>query len=265
MGSATRQALAAARAVLDGVSESVDLTVGSELLALGRLIGDSNHLLSALSDPGAPADAKSGLAARVFGDNVSATTRTVVDAVVTRRWSRATDLLAGIEELGLRALQISAPAEVSLERELFRIGQTIASNAELELALGSKLGSSDPKIALLDRLFGSVLSAQALIAAQHLVLQPRGRRVGELFRGSETVVADQAGYVVAVVTVARPISDTQLSRLAQSLSESYGQKLTVNQVVDPAIIGGMRVTLGDDVIDGTVSSQLNDLRMRLAG
>jgi F-type H+-transporting ATPase subunit delta len=41
--------------------------------------------------------------------------------------------------------------------------------------------------------------------------------------------------------------------------------VTLNLVVDPTVVGGVRVEIGDDVIDATVSSRLNDLRQRLAG
>jgi len=51
----------------------------------------------------------------------------------------------------------------------------------------------------------------------------------------------------------------------QRLATAYGRKIVINQVIDPALIGGVRITIGDDVIDGTVRTRLDDLRLRLAG
>ena len=94
--------------------------------------------------------------------------------------------------------------------------------------------------------------------------QPRGRRIGELIRTAAAIVADEAGLAVATVITAAPISDAQLERLRAGLSATYGRDLQLNQVIDPAIIGGIRVQIGDDVIDGSVSTRINDLRLRLA-
>ncbi len=78
-------------------------------------------------------------------------------------------------------------------------------------------------------------------------------------------MADQRGRTVATVFAAAALDPAQLKRLGASLSERYGAEVTLNLVVDPSVVGGVRVEIGDDVIDATVSSRLNDLRQRLAG
>jgi F-type H+-transporting ATPase subunit delta len=70
---------------------------------------------------------------------------------------------------------------------------------------------------------------------------------------------------VATVRVARPLSDADRRRLTEALSRTYGREIHLNVVVDPEVIGGIRVEIGDDVIDGTVSSRLDEARRRLAG
>ena len=70
---------------------------------------------------------------------------------------------------------------------------------------------------------------------------------------------------VATIITAAPISPAQLDRLRAGLAKSYGRELKLNLVIDPSIIGGIRVQIGDDVIDGSVSTRLNDLRLQLAG
>ncbi len=142
----------------------------------------------------------------------------------------------------------------------------VDSDAELELAVGSKLGSPDAK--------GRRSSArccrrrrvpQTVAIIDQLVRQPRGRRIGQLLSTAADIVADEAGLAVATVITASPLTTAQLDRLRAGLAKSYGRDLKLNVRLDPSIIGGVRVQVGDEVIDGTVATRLADLRLQLAG
>ncbi len=265
MGSATREALISSRAALAAHGSSAFLATGESLFAAGRVVGDSPQLLAALADSSADAAAKVALVTSVFGSSVTPGALELLEAVASARWSSHDDLLAGIEDLGLRATAASAPDDGSIEAELFSFGAIVSSDAELELALASKLGRTDAKAGLVDALLVGKASAQTLAIVRHLVQQPRGRRIGELLRHAASVVADQAGNSIATVTSASAIAAAQLVRLKKSLADRYGRELTINLVVDPAVVGGLRVQIGDDVIDGSIASRLKDLRIQLAG
>ncbi|WP_104177293.1 F0F1 ATP synthase subunit delta [Cryobacterium sp. Y50] len=263
MGSATREALATSRAALFVPGGTTDLATGESLFGAGRVIGSSSQVLSALGDASADAAAKVTLVRAVFGTSVTPRALDLLAAVVSERWSSHDDLLAGIEELGLRASALSASAGMSIEGELFAFGKTVSSDAELELALASKLGKIDAKAALVEKLLAGKVSGQTLAIVRHLVQQPRGRRIGELLRQAASVVADQAGTSIATITSASVLTPAQLDRLLKSLQERHGRALTINQVVDPALVGGVRVQIGDLVIDGSIATRLADLRLQL--
>jgi F-type H+-transporting ATPase subunit delta len=264
MRSATREALASTRAVLADLGGAVDLAAGAEILAAGRAIAGAPQLLGLLSDPTADTVGKKAVVDRVFAGQSTAT-RAVLTAVAGSRWSSQQDLLAGIEDAGIRAVAATAPSDSSIEAELFAFETAVRSDADLELALGTKLGSPAEKGALVERLLASKASAQTIAILSHLVQQPRGRRIGELVRDASRIVADQAGKLVATVITAAPLSDGQAARVARGIAERYGKEISVNQVVDPAVVGGVRVQVGGDVIDGTVSTRLSELRLQLAG
>jgi F-type H+-transporting ATPase subunit delta len=263
MGSATTQALAATTSAL-GAASGVDLDVAGELFAAARAVGDSSQLSGALADSAAPVEARRQVVAGVFGPAVKPTTASLLTTVVEQRWSSAADLVDGIVELGVRAAAIAAP-EADVEAELFRFSRTVAENPELELALGGRLGDSAAKGTLVETLLAGRVSAAATLVAASLVRQPRERRVRQLLAHAMKTVADQRGRSVATVYSAAALSDLQIERLAKTLSARYGASVTLNTVVDPTVVGGLRVQIADNVIDATVSSRLADLRQRLAG
>lgn len=263
MGSATREALAASKHVLDATG-SVDLAVASELFQVGRVVGDSLQLRSLLTDPSTPDDTKRAIVERVFAQT-GETTRSLVTALVLTRWSSHDDLLEGIEELALRASAVATGDQASIASELFGFGRVVSSDAELELALASKLGRPEAKAALVRQLIDGKTSPATVTIISSLVQQPRGRRIGELLRHAARVVADQRGQTVATVTSATPLGDAQVERLRSALSSSYGRDLTINEVVDRSVVGGLRIQVADDVIDGSISSRLGELRRQLAG
>jgi F-type H+-transporting ATPase subunit delta len=262
MGSATREAIAAGNATLAKQS-TVDLATGEQLLAAALVVSGSHELRAALADDTAKDSDRKGIVDAVFG-GYTPIAKAILESLGTSRWSSEDDLVAGIEELGIRALAASAPKDLSIDDELFEFGVAVTSNSALELALGSKLGGVDGKIALVDSLLGAKASEQTVAILKALLAQPRGRRIAELIRYAATIVADEAGTGIATVTVAAPLDDEQRTRLESALSKQHDRDIRLNVIVDPVILGGMRVQVGSEVIDGTISNRIADLRLRLA-
>jgi F-type H+-transporting ATPase subunit delta len=115
-----------------------------------------------------------------------------------------------------------------------------------------------------DSLLAGKASDQTIAILKALLAQPRGRRIGELIRYAATIVADESGNGIATVTVATALDDDQRARLQAALGKQYDREVRLNVIVDPEILGGMRVQVGSEVIDGTISNRIADLRLRLA-
>jgi F-type H+-transporting ATPase subunit delta len=168
----------------------------------------------------------------------------------------AEDLLAAGRVIGstsqLRTALTDTEADVAQKRAL------------VEAVFGRRI-SPEAKAAVVDRLLGGGASPATLAIVRHLVQDPRGRRIGEMLRNAASIVADQRGFDVATVTTAVPLTADQLARLEQGLSAQAGRRIRFDTIVDPAVLGGVRVQIGDDVIDGSVASRLGALRQKLAG
>ncbi|GAA3597054.1 F0F1 ATP synthase subunit delta [Klugiella xanthotipulae] len=264
MGSASREALVSARGVLDSLGSELSATSGEQLLSVARTLQANAALRSALGNPVAESAIKNAVVQRVFGSVVDSATLTLLTTVADSRWSAAADIVDALEDLGIRAFAKTAPASLALDEELLTVNAAVSSNAELELALGSALGIADAKASLARTLLTGKASDATLAIVTHLVTVPRGRRIGELLNGAARTVADEQGYAIATVTAAQSVDAQRLTRLEKSLAVSYDRPVKINLVIDPTIIGGLHIQIGDDVIDGSVSARLSELRRQLA-
>ena len=91
------------------------------------------------------------------------------------------------------------------------------------------------------------------------------RTVTVALESYQKVAAEVRGQGVATVRVAQPLAQGERDRLAAALARTYGREVHLNVIVDPDVIGGIRVEIGDDVIDGTVSTRLDEAGRKLAG
>lgn len=159
----------------------------------------------------------------------------------------------------------SAGGEASrLSDELFAVGRLLEDEPELRSALSDPARSASDKAALLRTILeGRTLPATVRLAEQ--ALSGTERTVSIAIEEYQKIAADAHGARVATVRVAKELSASDEERLAAALSRQYDRPVHLNVILEPGLIGGMRVEIGDDVIDGTVSSRLDDARRRLAG
>jgi F-type H+-transporting ATPase subunit delta len=267
MASSTRQAIVAGKEALKPLLASADLNFAAELFSIAEAIASSVQLRNILSDPSAENAAKQGALNAVFGNSASKSAVEFVTRLVALRWSTGRDLVAGIEQLAVYAVASIAAAENSistLEAELFSVRQTIDSDQELQFALSSKTATDTSKLALVETLIGKKVSNAASLLVRNAVLIARRERVSVVLEQFGKQVSAVAARLVATVTVAAPLDAKQLDRLGAALAKNYGQALQLNIEIDPTLIGGLRVQVADEIIDGSLSSRLNEARLQLA-
>jgi F-type H+-transporting ATPase subunit delta len=241
--------------------------LGSELFAVADLLGREAALRRALTDPSTGGKGKRSLAQAVFRGKLGDEAIEVVATAAGSRWSSASDFVDAIEQLGALALVIAAEGagELSeLEDELFRFGRVILGDARLRDAITNRQVPVEHRQALVRSLLEGKASESAVTLAVHAVAS-RHRSVELALEDYQRVAAERQQRLVAVVRSAIELSEDQRTRLAEALARQYGSKIQLNVVVDPEVLGGVRVELGDDVIDGTVSARLDEAARRLAG
>ncbi|MDV5148396.1 F0F1 ATP synthase subunit delta [Streptomyces sp. SBC-4] len=271
MNGASREALSAARESLDALTDntSADATkLSDELTAVTALLDREVSLRRVLTDPAQSGEAKAELAQRLLSGQVGGETVDLVSGMVRNRWSRSRDLVDVAEELAniadLTAAQ-KAGALDDVEDELFRFGRIVSSSPELRSALTDKAATATAKGALLRSLLGGKAHATTERLVVRLVTQPRGRSLEAGLESLSKLAAARRNRMVAVVTTAVPLSDQQKQRLGAVLAKLYGREMHLNLDVDPAVLGGITVQVGDEVINGTIAERLGEATRRLAG
>ena len=107
-------------------------------------------------------------------------------------------------------------------------------------------------------------SDEAAVLIRRAVTGARRRRVVVALEQFGKQVSAYAERLVATVTVAAPVSDKQLERLEAVLAKSYGQSLKLNVEIDESILGGMKVQVGGEILDGSLSARLLQAKLQLA-
>lgn len=271
MHAASREALAAAEHRLDGVLSGSDAdakTVGAELAAFTQVLRREVSLRRALADPSAAEAARVGLVRNLVGAKLSAATVQVLETVAESRWSNPRELADGVRTLAADALLAAAEADGKLdtvESELFATARLLDRTPELEQALGDPAAPAEAKRQLVDSVFGGKVSPLTQSLIEQVVADPAGRSVAHGLDGIAELAAKRRERSVAHVTTAVPLTDDERNQLADKLERIYGRPIAVHVEVQPNVLGGIVVKVGDEVIDGSAAGRIAALRGQLAG
>ncbi|ADG87621.1 F0F1 ATP synthase subunit delta [Thermobispora bispora] len=265
----SKAAMAQVEARFNVLAASADLgSLAEELFAIAGLFDREHGLRRNMSDPARPAELKAEILRSLLNGKVSDTAIEVAVAAVEAKWSRAGDLPDALERLGVTAAAAEAESfgEIDdLEDELFRFGRILAAYPELRRALSDPNIPGDRKRALLTELLEGKVTRAALRLITQLVVHPRGRSLESALDEYGWIVARLKERLVGVVRSAVPLTEEQKQRLAAWLRATYGREVHLNVEVDPKVLGGFSVQIGDHFIDTTIAGRIEDVRRRLAG
>ena len=261
MRGASRESLAAARESLTALTEvpTTDVTaLSDDLAAIAALLVGEVSLRRLLTDPARPADARAGLVADLLAGKIGENAVELVAGVVRSRWSRPRDLADAVDELSVEAelaLAERAGTLDTVEDDLFRFGRILAAEPELTQGLSQRIPVRQ-RSGLVDSLLAGKANPSAVRLIQRVVANPRR---GSVLDGVERLSAIAAAHrerITALVTAVIPLTEAQRARLTEILTRGYGKQIRLNVELDPALIGGMTIRIGDDIIDGSLAGRL---------
>lgn len=148
----------------------------------------------------------------------------------------------------------------TVEEELFRVARTLEASDDLRWTLSDQAIPVPVREATLRELLAGKVSPLTAELAAFVVGQGLARELPDIVDDVVARVAERRHRSTAEVRVAEPLDDERLERIRQGLATRLGREVVVRPVVDPAVLGGVVVRIGDTVIDGTVGHRLEQLR-----
>lgn len=265
----SRESLAVCQDGLDARRQDAGFPgLSSELFSIASLLDSEGQLRTTLADSGQPRSVREGLVQQILGGRVSQLAVDIVLMVVDRRWSSDIDMVLAVEQLADQAAFTVAEADGTLdatEEELFLFGRAVDSSSALQMALTDPSQSASSKAGIVRDLLSGRSTTATDQVLQYAVGHLHGRRIDAVVDDLCALAAHQRERVVAEVRVAAPLDQTQERRLADVLSRLKGRTVRLNVAVDPAVLGGVHVTIGDEVIDGTVAARMEQARRAVLG
>jgi F-type H+-transporting ATPase subunit delta len=249
-------------------SATVATRLANELFAVVGLLDTEHGLRRALSDPGKPAEEKGAVVSALLHGKITVRAERLVAGAAEARWASSGDLADAIEELAVEATVLAAEADDGLdelEDGLFRFGRVVAANPDLRAALADPALPEEGKRGLLRTLLDGKVTKVTLSLIEQMVAHPRGRTLAAALDLCADVAARRRQRLIAVVRTAVELSAARRRRLAAALARTYGHDVHLDVVVDPSVVGGLSVQIGDELIDGTAASRLAAVRRKLAG
>lgn len=241
--------------------------IGNELFTITKVLDDSIQLERALTDPSRPVADKVAVLKELLGDNAHPMTMEIMTDLVSRRWSRARDIANAVEDFGVDAMMYYADATdatLQVSIELSELHSALLNLPVVRAKLYDYQATSEARVKLFREVFsGKTLNKVTMRLAEHATCNLRRRRYLETIQWLINKFSRHMGESMVTVTTATPLKKEQIKRLIEVYSAKVGRQVHINSVVDPTVLGGMRIQVGDEVTDNTVVAQLQNLHRKV--
>ncbi|OBK28929.1 F0F1 ATP synthase subunit B/delta [Mycobacterium asiaticum] len=266
MRSASRRAVGSVVDQFETIAKDLDkqgLTkLADELVSVAKLLHNEVVVTRYLTVPAEDSAPRVRLVEQILEGKVGDATLDILRAAVSERWSANNDLIDAIEHVSRQALLEVADQDGKIddvEDQLFRFSRIIDTQPRLAILLGDQTTPAEGRVKLLQKVLKSSSGQVSPVVANllsHTVELLRGQPANEAVQFLAEVAVARRGEVVAQVTAAADLSDAQRTRLTDVLSRIYGHPVAIQLQIDAELLGGLLISVGDEVIDGSLKSRL---------
>ena len=147
--------------------------------------------------------------------------------------------------------------------EMLKLASTVAADPKVHTALDNPRLSAGDKEALFLSICGDKLNAEGRNFVRVLVQSDRIGLLPEIREIFDTLKDNADGVARAHISSAFPVTDSELAALKAALEKRFGKKIEASVAIDPELIGGATIVVGDTVIDGSVRGELQAMATHL--
>jgi F-type H+-transporting ATPase subunit delta len=172
--------------------------------------------------------------------------------------------VAGRYALALFELAKEEQALDAVEADLLRFNEALGASADLTRLVKSPVFSADEQ----GKALAGVLDKIEIggLTKNFLLLVARNRRlfaVPDMITAFRAMLARERGETSASVTAATKLTETQITALKQALQAALGKEVMLDERVDPSLLGGLIVKVGSRMIDSSLRTRLNSLKIAM--
>ena len=238
--------------------------IGNELFTITNVLDHNIQLERALTDPSRPVEDKVAVVKTLIGDQAHPLVMEIMSDLVSRRWSRVSDIANAVEDFGVDGMMYYADytnTTLQVSIELAELHSALLNLPVVRAKLYDATVSSEARVKLLYSLIGDAdFTKVTKRLAEHATCNLRNRRYLQTIQWLINKFSRHMGESMVTVTTATPLSKEQVEKLIAIYSAKTGHPVHINSVVDPTVMGGMRIQVGDEVTDNTVVAQLQHLQ-----
>ena len=238
--------------------------IGNELFTITNVLDHNIQLERALTDPSRPVEDKVAVVKTLIGDEAHPLTMEIMSDLVARRWSRVSDIANAAEDFGVDGMMYYADytnTTLQVSIELAELHSALLNLPVVRSKLYDATVPAEARIKLLYSLIGNAdFNVVTKRLAEHATCNLRNRRYLQTIQWLINKFSRHMGESMVTVTTATPLSKEQVKKLVAIYSAKTGHPVHINSVVDPTVLGGMRIQVGDEVTDNTVVAQLQHLQ-----
>ena len=150
--------------------------------------------------------------------------------------------------------------EEQVKDDMLLIANTIEGSADLQLLLNSPILKLEIKKAALKEIFSNKVSETSMKVIDLLIVNKRLSILGEVAQKYTVIFDDLKGIEVANVTTAVPLTSELTGQILDKVKKLTGKEATLENIVDPTIIGGFILRIADVQYDASVANKLQELK-----
>ncbi|MCH2175949.1 MAG: ATP synthase F1 subunit delta [Lentisphaeria bacterium] len=160
--------------------------------------------------------------------------------------------------------QAQAASQIeTVQQEFEQIALLLKESEALRVLFSSPLIRTENRQQMLDELFASKLNALTLRILKFLAFKRRLNEFTTVAKDFESLYMTYSGIARAEITSASPMAASQQTSLEAKLAQDSGKKINASYKVDPSLIGGFTVKIGDRVIDLSIQNKLEKLKRNI--